>query len=418
MSIEKDLEKYIEHANFVLNSALPYLEKTSYSNHEKILEAFKQVRINQSHFQISTGYGYGDLAREGLEELYSSIFKSEQALVRTQIASGTHAIACCLFGLLQPGDDVVSITGTPYDTLHPVIGHKTHTIGSLTYYGVKYSEIPLDNELKPDKEKIRSTISKLKPKLVMLQRSRGYSWRPSISIAEIEELINIVKQVSPQTICFVDNCYGEFVEEKEPIEVGADIIAGSLIKNPGGGLAPAGGYIVGKKEYVESAAYRLTAPGIGDKVGATLTDPRLLYQGLFMSPHIVKEALISAIYAASMFDSMHFEVNPKPAEFRTDIIQAVKLPSSKMMVSICKAIQQTSPIDSFLTPEPSPMAGYDTEVIMAGGTFVQGSSIELSADGPMAEPSILYLQGSLTSEHGKITINHILNQLISKQVTV
>ncbi len=404
-NIFKDADELIK--NYRLS-----LEEISLYNQNKVLEAFQETRINQSHFQMSTGYGYGDIAREGLEEVYARTFKGEGALVRSQISSGTHAIACCLFGLLKPGDSLVSITGTPYDTLHSVIGHKKPTVGSLEYYGIKYTEIALDQEtLRPDYNRIVETITRVKPKLVMIQRSRGYQWRPSIMIEEIEQLIKAVKKSNKDTICFVDNCYGEFVEKREPLEVGADLIAGSLIKNPGGGLAAAGGYIVGRDDLVQQAAYRLTAPGIGEKVGASLTDPRLTYQGFFMAPHTVKEALLTASYIAALFKLLGFTVAPDFDAFRTDIIQAIQLESPAMMVAICKALQASSPVESYITPEPSPMAGYDTSVVMAGGTFVQGSSIELSADGPIVEPYILYLQGALSFEHGKLAINKAVTTL-------
>ncbi|MDW7673659.1 MAG: methionine gamma-lyase family protein [Bacillota bacterium] len=412
MDAAMKLNKYIEEATFDVKEQVKLFERTAIINQEKVLESFRQAKISNYHFQTSTGYGYGDVAREGIEEVFKIVFKAEKALVRGQLASGTHAIACCLYGLLRPGDKLISITGTPYDTLQSVLGNRSQVLGSLTDFGVQYQEVPLNFDLKPDLKGISCIISKEKPKLVLIQRSRGYHWRPSLSIKEIGSLIERVKEISPNTICFVDNCYGEFVEEKEPIEVGADIIAGSLIKNPGGGIATAGGYIVGKEELVELAAARLTAPGISGKVGATLVDPRLLFQGFFIAPHTVKQALVTAAYASSMFSLLGMEVSPMPTDDRTDIIQAIKLGSKEMLLAVCKAIQEISPIDSFLTPEPSPMAGYDDQVIMAGGTFIQGSSIELSADGPIREPYILFLQGALTSEHGKIAIDHVVKKLI------
>lgn len=413
MHVANDLTKLIKATEEKIAPTIKAINRIALFNQAKVLEAFQKNKINQGNFQTSTGYGYDDIAREGIEKVYTAVFKAEKALVRSQIVSGTHAISCCLFGLLRPSDWVISITGSPYDTLQPVIGHQNTFSGSLMDLGVLYDEIPLDSNLHPNKPEIAQRVRKLKPKMVLIQRSRGYQWRPSISIDEIQEMISLVKTVSPDTICFVDNCYGEFVETREPIEAGADLIAGSLIKNPGGGIAPTGGYIVGKENLVELATTRLTAPGINDKVGASLIDPRLLYQGFFMAPHIVKEALITAVYASAMFELLGYTTDPSPNMVRTDIIQAIKLDSQQKMTTVCKALQETSPVDSFITPEASEMAGYDKQVIMAGGTFVQGSSIELSADGPMTSPYILYLQGSLSSEHGKLAINHVINTLIN-----
>ncbi|MBS4026588.1 MAG: methionine gamma-lyase family protein [Clostridia bacterium] len=414
MMFSKKLAEFIETAEDISCRQAKKFDQVSLYNQEKVLEGFKAKKINHAFFQGSTGYGYDDLARDGLEDIYAHVFKAERALIRSQIASGTHAISCCLFGLLRPGDWLLSLTGSPYDTLQPVIGHKDRVSGSLAEFQVNYAEVPLNKELKPDIPQIIMTVSRLKPKVVMIQRSRGYQWRPSISIDEIGQLIRLVKENSPNTICFVDNCYGEFVEKKEPIEVGADLIAGSLIKNPGGGMVPAGGYIVGKSHLVEQASYRLTAPGIGAKVGATLITPRLLYQGFFMAPHIVKEALISATYGAALFNLLGFDTDPTPEQYRTDIIQAVKLGSKKLMLLACKALQEACPIDSYIYPEPSEMAGYSDEVVMAGGTFVQGSSIELSADGPIKSPFVLYFQGALTSEHGKLAMGHVAKIILTK----
>jgi cystathionine beta-lyase family protein involved in aluminum resistance len=414
MEVSHKLAELIEAAEEITNQQAKRFAQICLNNQEKVLAGFRAAKVNHAFFQSSTGYGYDDLARDGLENIYAHVFKAERALVRSQIASGTHAISCCLFGLLRPGDWLISLTGPPYDTLQPVIGHKDKVSGSLTDFGINYLEVPLNRELKPDIAQIILDVKRIKPKLAIIQRSRGYQWRPSITIAEIEHLIKLVKECSPDTICFVDNCYGEFVEDKEPLEVGADLIAGSLIKNPGGGMVPAGGYIAGRSHLVEQAGHRLTAPGIGAKVGATLISPRLLYQGFFMAPHVVKEALISAVYGSVLLNLLGFETDPKPEQYRTDIIQAVKLGSKELMLVACKALQEASPVDSYIYPEPSEMAGYSDQVIMAGGTFVQGSSIELSADGPVKSPFVLYFQGALTSEHGKLTMQRVAENILAK----
>lgn len=379
-----------------------HVEETSERNTLKVLEAMRRLKVSDAHFKTSTGYAYGDIGREKLDELFAEVFKAERALVRTQFVSGTHAIATALFGILRPGDELVSLTGAPYDTLQTVIGHAHAAKGSLKEFGISYRELPLVNG-NVDINAIRDFISP-KTKLAMIQRSRGYSMRKPLTIDDIEQICAAVKATNPDCVVFVDNCYGEFVETREPVEVGADLVAGSLIKNIGGGLAPTGGYIVGKSDLVELASYRLTAPGMGDELGASLGTPRLLYQGLFMAPHITAQALKGAIFAAGVFSKLGYKVSPLPNDIRGDIIQAIELGTADKLIKFCHAIQSFSPVDSFATPEPWDMPGYEDQVIMAAGTFVQGASIELSADAPLREPFAVYLQGGLTFEHAAIAI--------------
>ena len=379
-----------------------HVEETSERNTLKVLEAMRRLKVSDAHFKTSTGYAYGDIGREKLDELFAEVFKAERALVRTQFVSGTHAIATALFGILRPGDELVSLTGAPYDTLQTVIGHAHAAKGSLKEFGISYRELPLVNG-NVDIKAIKHFISP-KTKLAMIQRSRGYSMRKPLTIDDIEQICSAVKAANPDCVAFVDNCYGEFVETREPVEVGADIVAGSLIKNIGGGLAPTGGYIVGKSDLVELASYRLTAPGMGDELGASLGTPRLLYQGLFMAPHVTAQALKGAIFAAGFFSKLGYKVSPLPNDVRGDIIQAIALGTADKLIKFCHAIQSFSPVDSFATPEPWDMPGYEDQVIMAAGTFVQGASIELSADAPLREPFAVYLQGGLTFEHAVIAI--------------
>ncbi len=379
-----------------------HVEETSERNTLKVLSAMRRLKVSDAHFKTSTGYAYGDIGREKLDELFAEVFKAERALVRTQFVSGTHAIATALFGILRPDDELVSLTGAPYDTLQTVIGHAHAAKGSLKEFGVGYRELPLVNG-NVDIKAIKHFISP-KTKLALIQRSRGYSMRKPLTIDDIEQICAAVKATNPACVTFVDNCYGEFVEMREPVEVGADIAAGSLIKNIGGGLAPTGGYIVGKSDLVELASYRLTAPGMGDELGASLGTPRLLYQGLFMAPHITAQALKGAIFAAGVFNKLGYKVSPLPNDVRGDIIQAIELGTADKLIKFCRAIQSYSPVDSFATPEPWDMPGYSDKVIMAAGTFVQGASIELSADAPLREPFAVYLQGGLTFEHAMIAI--------------
>ena len=378
------------------------VEEISEQNTLKILSAMRRLKISDAHFKTSTGYAYGDIGREKLDELFAEIFCAEAALVRTQFVSGTHALATSLFGILRPDDELVSLTGAPYDTLQTVIGHAHAAKGSLKEFGISYRELDLING-EVDVAAIRNFITP-KTKLALIQRSRGYSMRKPLTIADIEKICAEVKAANPHCVTFVDNCYGEFVETREPCEVGADLAAGSLIKNIGGGLAPTGGYIVGKSDLVELASYRLTAPGMGNELGASLGTPRLLYQGLFMAPHITAQALKGAIFAAGIFSKLGYKTRPLPDEMRGDIIQAIELRSAEKLIAFCRAIQSFSPVDSFAVPEAWDMPGYEDQVIMAAGTFVQGASIELSADAPLREPYAVYLQGGLTFEHAAIGI--------------
>ncbi|MBR1647682.1 MAG: methionine gamma-lyase family protein [Selenomonadaceae bacterium] len=378
------------------------VDEISERNTSKVLEAMRRLKISDAHFKTSTGYAYGDIGREKLEELFAQIFFAEAALVRTQFVSGTHALATALFGILRPNDELVSLTGEPYDTLQTVIGHAHESRGSLKEFGISYRELPLVNG-KVDISAIKNFITP-KTKLALIQRSRGYSLREPLTTADIEKICAAVKSANPNCATLIDNCYGEFVETREPVEVGADFVAGSLIKNIGGGLAPTGGYIVGKKNLVELASYRLTAPGMGDELGASLGTPRLLYQGLFLAPHVTAQALKAAIFAAGIFTKLGYKTHPLPDEIRGDIIQAIELKSAQRLIKFCQAIQKFSPVDSFATPEPWDMPGYTDKVIMAAGTFVQGASIELSADAPIREPFTVFLQGGLTFEHAAIGI--------------
>lgn len=382
---------------------------TAKMNQKKVLEAFHTAKISSDCFSDSTGYGYHDLGRDALENVFRLVFKAEAALVRPQIVSGTHAINLCL-SLLQPGDELISLSGTPYDTLLQVIGVKGAAKTSLIKRGIRYREVALDAQGHLDWEGIAAAVTK-NTRMVMLQRSRGYSWRPSIAIDDIAQAFKIVKDINPDCICFVDNCYGEFVELVEPVEVGADIMAGSLIKNPGGGLAPSGGYIVGRKELVEQCGECLTAPGIGAKLGPTFNLTRPLLQGFFLAPHVVGQALRGAVLAAQVFHDLGYRVSPLPEEPRTDVIQAIELQSREKLLAFCKAVQQAAPVDAHFTPIPELMPGYDDEVVMAAGTFIQGASIELSADAPLRPPYIAYFQGGLTIEHIELALESIVQQL-------
>lgn len=378
------------------------VDEISEKNTIKILDVFRRHKVSDYHFRTTSGYAYNDAGREKLEDVWADICGAEKALVRTQFVSGTHALATVLFGLLRPGHELLSLTGAPYDTMQTVIGHSCPSPGSLKEFGIGYAELSMI-ETGVDVDSIAAAM-KPNTQMVLIQRSRGYSMRAPLTIDEIEKICTHVKKLKPDCICFVDNCYGEFVDTLEPTAVGADIMAGSLIKNPGGGIAPTGGYIVGKKELVEQAAYRMTAPGIGSELGASLADNRLLFQGMFMAPHITAQAVKGAIFASSFFSLLGYTTLPHPSERRSDIIQAIQLNSPEKLIAFCQGIQKYSPIDAHVRPEPSAMPGYQDAVIMAAGTFVQGASIELSADGPLRPPYIVYLQGGLTFEHAMIGI--------------
>lgn len=409
MQFSMKLEETRRLALEAVRPRLEAVEEISTKNTAKILDAFRKHRVSAHMFNFATGYAYDDVGRDTLEAVWADICGTEKALFRTQFASGTHALATVLFGILRPGDELISAAGSPYDTMQSVIGAKQVTPGSLRDWGIVYKEIPLrDQSL--DTEALLGAITS-KTKMVLIQRSRGYSLRDPLMVSDIGRLCSSIKTLNPQCICFVDNCYGEFVEELEPTEVGADIMAGSLIKNPGGGIAPTGGYIAGRADLVELASYRMTAPGIGAEVGSSLGASRLLYQGLFMAPHIVAQAIKGAVFAAEFFSRLGYETSPSADAPRTDIIQAITLKTPENMVAFCRGLQKHSPVDSHVRPEPSGMPGYDDAVIMAGGTFVQGSSIEMSADGPLRLPYAVYLQGALSFEHAVIGIMGAASEL-------
>lgn len=383
-------------------------------NQLKVIRAMQKNRVSAECFQTSSGYGYDDVGRDTLEKVYADVFHGEDALVRPQITCGTHALALALMSNLRPGDELLSPVGKPYDTLEEVIGIRPSK-GSLAEYGITYRQVDLLPDGSFDFEGIRAAIND-KTKLVTIQRSKGYQTRPTLSVERIGELIRFIKEIKPEVICMVDNCYGEFVEEREPLEVGADMIVGSLIKNAGGGLAPIGGYIVGKKECIENAAYRLTSPGLGKEVGASLGVIQSFYQGLFQAPVVTAGALKGAIFAANIYEKLGFDVIPNGSESRHDIIQAVTFGKPEGLIAFCEGIQAAAPVDSFVTPEPWDMPGYDAKVIMAAGAFVQGSSIELSADGPLKPPYAVYFQGGLTWYHAKLGILMSLQKLYDRNL--
>ena len=390
------------------------IDKVAEYNQNKVLLAMQKNKVDASCMQSSTGYGYDDVGREKLEKVYADIFNTESALVRPQITCGTHALTVALSANLLPGDELLSPVGKPYDTLEEVIGIRKSTC-SLKEYGVSYRQVDLLEDGSFDYENIKKAINE-KTKLVTIQRSKGYQTRPTFSVEQIGELIKFVKSIKPSLIVMVDNCYGEFVETIEPSDVGADMVVGSLIKNPGGGLAPIGGYICGKEELINRCAYRLTAPGLGQEVGATLGVLPKFYQGLFLAPTVTAGALKGAIFAANIYEKLGFKAVPNSTESRHDIIQAVELKSAEAMCAFCKGIQSAAPVDSYVTPIPWAMPGYDSEVIMAAGAFVQGSSIELSADGPIREPYAVYFQGGLTFYHAKLGILMSLQELVNAKI--
>lgn len=393
MGICDEVYDYCDNIIKSLHDRFEEIDKNAEYNQMKVIKAMQDEKVAEMHLSGTTGYGYNDDGRDTLEKIYSDIFKTEDALVRPQIICGTHALNVALSSNLRPGDELLSPVGKPYDTMDEIIGIRPSK-GSLAEYGITYAQVDLLPDGGFDYEGIKNAINE-RTKLVTIQRSKGYASRPTLSVERIGELISFIKSIKPDVICMVDNCYGEFVERIEPSEVGADMIVGSLIKNPGGGLAPCGGYIAGKKECVEQAAYRLSSPGLGKEVGATLGVNQSFYQGLFLSPVVVAGALKGAIFAANVYEKAGFVVRPDGSEPRYDIIQAVELGSADGLLAFCKGIQAAAPVDSFVTPEPWPMPGYDSDVIMAAGAFVQGSSIELSADGPLKEPYSVFFQGDL-----------------------
>ncbi|RYG73801.1 methionine gamma-lyase family protein [Lentibacillus lipolyticus] len=385
------------------------------ANQKRVLDAFISNRVSDSHFHSTTGYGYDDIGRETLEAVYANVFGGEDALVRPQIVSGTHAISTALFGLLRPGDELLYITGKPYDTLESVIGTNGNASGSLTDFQITYDQVELKNDGSVDFHEIERKLSP-KTAVVGIQRSKGYDDRPSFTVNEIAEMVTFVKEINEDVTIFVDNCYGEFVEEKEPLHVGADLIAGSLIKNPGGGIVRAGGYIAGKESLVEQCANRLTAPGLGKETGATFHTLQEMFQGLFMAPLIVGEALKGAILTARFLEIAGFYTSPGYQARRTDLIQSVTFPSAERMIAFCQAIQRNSPVNAFVTPYPAEMPGYDDDVIMAAGTFIQGASLELTADGPIRPPYMAFIQGGLTYAHVKLALKAAMEELEEKEL--
>ena len=403
-SIPQDIIEFSQKVEYSIRDQFTSMEMIQEHNQYKVLKAMQKAKLSDTHFNWTTGYGYNDVGREKVEQIYSYVFNTEDAIVRPNIVNGTHALSLCLFGVLRPGDEILSCTSRPYDTLEEVIGIR-ESAGSLSELGITYKQVEFLEDGNPDIETIKKSISS-KTKMAYIQRSKGYSWRKSMSIEDIERIIRAVKEVKKDIIVMVDNCYGEFIETREPTDVGVDIMAGSLIKNPGGGLALTGGYIVGKKDLVEKVSYRLTCPGIGKECGLTFGVTRNVLQGLFLAPYTVCQALKGAVFCSKFFEELGYEVLPKPTENRSDIIQSIKLGTEKDVVSFCKGIQAAAPVDSFVSPEPWDMPGYDSKVIMAAGAFIQGSSIELSADAPIKPPYIVYFQGGLTYTHSKFgTIN-------------
>lgn len=412
LGISKKVLEFGKQAELKLKERFEAIDRTAEYNQLKVIGAMQKNRVSEGCFHYASGYGYDDQGRDTLEKVYADVFHTEAALVRPQIACGTHALALALGANLRPGDELLSPAGKPYDTLEEVIGIRP-SAGSLEEYGITYRQVDLKPDGSFDYENIEKAIHE-KTKLITIQRSKGYQTRPSFSVAQIGELIAFVKKIKPDVICMVDNCYGEFVETIEPSDVGADMVVGSLIKNPGGGLAPIGGYVAGRKDLIENCGYRLTSPGLGREVGASLGVMQSFYQGLFLAPTVVASALKGAILAANLYESLGFPVVPDGSESRHDIIQAVELGTPEGVIAFCQGIQAAAPVDSYVTPEPWAMPGYDSDVIMAAGAFVQGSSIELSADGPIKPPYAVYFQGGLTWPHAKLGILMSLEHMVRK----
>lgn len=408
---QTEIEVLLSDAEQSLHQQFSALDKIEQVNFARVMDAFRAEQVAVRHFAPTTGYGYGDDGRDTLERIYARIFGCEDALVRPAIASGTHALALCLYGLLRPGDILIAGSGKPYDTLESVIGLTDEVgQGSLKDYGIEYRQVDLkDNDV--DIEELLRHLDEPRVRVVALQRSRGYDWRPSLSVKRLGEVAKAVHEKRPDVVVMVDNCYGEFVQTIEPTHVGCDIIVGSLIKNPGGGLAPTGGYIAGRKDLVEKCSYRLTSPGIGREVGSYLGGYDRFYQGLFFAPHVVMQAVKGAALASAVFSKLGYAVNPTPQEERYDIIQAIKFEQSEKLIAFCRGIQYASPIDSHVTPEPWDMPGYQDPVIMAAGTFVSGASIELSADAPIRAPYTAYMQGGLTYAHVRYALGHVLEHM-------
>lgn len=414
MNVPDKIGALIEEAEALAEPKLKQIDKRIDHNQWKVIRAFQKHKVSDYHFSGSTGYGYNDRGREVLDLVYADIFGAEAGLVRPHFVSGTHTIGTALFGILRPGDLLLYMTGKPYDTLHKVIGKPGDGTGSLQDWGVRYDEVALSPDGMPDWNLLADRLKADPPKVVGIQRSRGYDWRPAYTVAQIAEMVRFVKEIVPAAIIFVDNCYGEFTEETEPTEAGVDLMAGSLIKNPGGGIAPTGGYIVGKRELVELAAYRLTAPGIGGEVGAMLGVTRDFFQGLFLAPHLVGQALKGSVFAAAMFERLGFDTHPRWNDERTDLIQAIRFTSADHLIAFVQGIQKAAAVDSHVVPEPWDMPGYEHPVIMAAGTFIQGGSLELSADAPIRSPYIAYMQGGLTYAHVKWGVVMALSNMIHK----
>ena len=397
----------LKQAEQILSPIFSDIDAKVKQNLQKVIEAFRHHRVGVHHFSSVSGYGHDDLGRETLDQVFATVMGAEAAIVRVQLVSGTHAIACALYGVLRPGDELLAVAGAPYDTLEEVIGLRGKSQGSLTEFNISYRELALTAQGEIDWDGLKTAI-KPHTRMALIQRSCGYSWRQSLSIPEIERIIQIIKAQNPHTVCFIDNCYGEFIEILEPTAVGADLMAGSLIKNPGGTIVTAGGYLAGKAEWVEAAACRLTAPGIGSEGGATFDQNRLLFQGLFLAPQMVAEAVKGSHLWAYVFDQLGYPVNPAPLVPRRDVIQAIKLGSPEKLLAFCKALQSVSPIGSYLDPVPAAMPGYASQVVMAGGTFIDGSTSELSADGPLREPYTVFCQGGTHWTHTAIALELIL----------
>ena len=411
--IPTEIERLAEDCEAQLAARFAEIDRVARGNTKRVMEAFQEFRVSEACFAGTTGYGYDDLGRETLDKIWARVFGAEAALVRTGFVNGTHAIASALFAAVGPGELLMPLMGAPYDTLRTAIGITGDAYGSLAFYGVKYAEVPTKDG-GPDLAAIEREVGEKRPRAVLIQRSRGYDSRRALSAEEVGELCRLVKRVSPDTVCVVDNCYGEFTDLAEPTMLGADLAAGSLIKNPGGGLAPTGGYIAGRADLVERAAYRLTVPGIGGECGCTLGTNRQLYQGLFLAPHTTAQALKTVALCAAMLEKLGFDTEPGPQEPRYDIIQTVTLKTPENLKRFCRGIQAGSPVDSYVTPEPWQMPGYEDEVIMAAGAFIQGSSIELSADGPMRAPYRAFLQGGLTYESGRLGIMNAIAKMLEK----
>lgn len=412
-NIDKRILELVNEAEKEVEEKFAELDDITAYNQYKVLSAFQKNRISDMHFGWNTGYGYDDPGRDAIEKVFADVFKCEAALVRTQIVNGTHALSLALSGILRPGDEMIYVTGGPYDTLEEVIGIRGEGMGSLKEFGIKYNQVELTEDGHLDLEGIRKAIGP-DTKMICMQRATGYAWRKAITVDQIEEVCKMVKEINPEIVTMADNCYGEFLDTKEPTEVGIDIMAGSLIKNPGGGLALSGGYVAGRKDLIQKVAYRLTCPGIGDECGLTFGQTRTMLQGFFMAPKIVNGALKGALLCARVYEKLGFGVCPEVDDKRSDIIQAVKLNSAEALVAFCKGIQAAAPIDAHVSPEPWAMPGYEDPVVMAAGAFVQGSSIELSADGPVREPYIVYFQGGLTYEHSKFGVIKSLQELYTR----